>query len=117
MLVKLVNVLNELHGTENHIPDEFSRKKAYYRKTMERIHSVRDLIPFTDRKIICVNGRDCRNVFFYKHDLERKLVMIPCQGFCLIHGDCTFSKSNAVRKWGTHHDRPKGIFWISGVVW
>lgn len=91
VLVKLVNALNELHRTEFRLHDAFSREKAYYRKTMERIRSVRDLIPFADKKIIRINGRDCRNVFFYKRELERKLELIPCQEFCLIHGDCTFS--------------------------
>ncbi len=91
VLIKLVNALNELHRTESCVSDAFSREKAYYRKTMERIHPVRDLIPFADRERIRINGRDCRNVFFYKHELEKKLEMIPCQEFCLIHGDCTFS--------------------------
>lgn len=91
VLVKLVNALNELHGTGLCAPDAFSREKAYYGKTMERIHSVRDLIPFADREVIRINGKDCRNVFFYKRELERKLDLIPCQEFCLIHGDCTFS--------------------------
>lgn len=91
VLVKLVDALDALHRTESCEPDAFSREKAYYRKTMERIHSVRDLIPFADRKKIRVNGRDCRNVFFYKRELERKLGQLPWQEFCLIHGDCTFS--------------------------
>lgn len=91
VLIKLVNALNELHGTGVRVPDAFSREKAYYKKTMERIRSVRDLIPFADRKKIRINGRDCRNVFFYKRELERKLERVPCQEFCLIHGDCTFS--------------------------
>lgn len=91
VLVKLVDALNELHKMESRIPDAFSSKKAYYRKTMERIHSVHDLIPFADRKRIRINGRDCRNVFFNKRELERKLERVPCEEFCLIHGDCTFS--------------------------
>lgn len=91
VLAKLVNALNVLHNTESCMPDSFSREKAYYRKTMERIRSVRDLIPFADREIIRINGRDCRNVFYHKRELERKLAQIPCKEFCLIHGDCTFS--------------------------
>lgn len=91
VLVKLVDALNALHKAESCKPDAFSRNKAYYRKTMERIQSVRDLIPFADRKKIRINGRDCRNVFFYKRELERKLGLVSCQSFCLIHGDCTFS--------------------------
>lgn len=91
VLVKLVNALKALHGTELRMPDEFSREKVYFRKTMERICSVRDLIPFADRRIIRINGRNCCNVFFDKRELERKLGLVSCQGFCLIHGDCTFS--------------------------
>lgn len=91
VLIKLVNALNALHGAESREPDAFSLKKAYYGKTMERIQSVRDLVPLADRKKIRINGRDCRNVFFYKRELERKLGLVSCQKFCLIHGDCTFS--------------------------
>lgn len=91
VLVKLVNALHELHGIESRPADAFSREKAYYQKTMERIRSVRDLIPFADRRKIRINGRDCRNVFYHKRELERKLELVTCQEFCLIHGDCTFS--------------------------
>lgn len=91
VLVKLVNALHKLHRLEFRVPDAFSREKAYYRKTMERIQPVRDLIPFAEKEKIRINGRECRNVFFHKRELDRKLGRIPCEKFCLIHGDCTFS--------------------------
>lgn len=47
-----------------------SREKFYYMKTMERIHSMRDLLPFADRKKIRINGGDYRNLFFISEDRD-----------------------------------------------
>ena len=91
ILKKLTDAIKSIHKIERVPADTFSLKKAYYTKTMDRLSSVRDLIPFADRKVITVNGRDCRNVFFYKRELEKRLEEIKCEYFCFIHGDCTFS--------------------------
>lgn len=91
ILQKLTDALKYLHQLDRVPADIFSIKEAYYGKTMSRLHKIRDLIPFADKKSITVNGRECRNVFFYKRDLERKLEEIQCDGFAFIHGDCTFS--------------------------
>ena len=58
---------------------------------MARLSKIRDLIPFADRKKLTVNGRECRNVYFYERDLEKRLGAVRCDGFAFIHGDCTFS--------------------------
>jgi thiamine kinase-like enzyme len=58
---------------------------------MDRLRKIRDLVPFADRKSITVNGRECRNLYFYKRDLERRLATLRCESFAFIHGDCTFS--------------------------
>ncbi len=52
---------------------------------------MRSLIPLADRPEITVNGKKCRNVFFHRRELERRLERLKCQQFCFIHGDCTFS--------------------------
>ncbi|MDR2132225.1 MAG: NTP transferase domain-containing protein [Clostridiales Family XIII bacterium] len=91
ILRKLIEALRELHSLERVPADAFSLKEAYYGKTMDRLRKVRDLIPFADRKSIVVNGRECRNVYFCKRDLERKLDALRCENFAFIHGDCTFS--------------------------
>ena len=91
ILVKLTETLKHLHSLE-HVPaDEFSVREAYYTKTMARLSKIRDLVPFADKRIIKVNGRECRNVYFYKRDLEQKLESLNCDYFAFIHGDCTFS--------------------------
>jgi len=91
ILRKLIDALHSLHHIEQVPADTFSLKEAYYNKTLDRLRKIRDLVPFADRKRITVNGRVCRNVFFYKRELEKKLEALQCRSFSFIHGDCTFS--------------------------
>jgi thiamine kinase-like enzyme len=91
ILRTLTDALKALHSSERVPADMFSLKEAYYGKTMDRLRKIRDLVPFADRKTVTVNGRECRNVYFYKGDLERRLDTLRCDAFAFIHGDCTFS--------------------------
>ncbi|MDR2572642.1 MAG: NTP transferase domain-containing protein [Oscillospiraceae bacterium] len=91
ILVKLVEALNQLHMLGSVPADTFSIKEAYYNKTIVRLSKIRDLIPFANKKTIIINGRDCRNVYYYKRDFESKLETLICDNFAFIHGDCTFS--------------------------
>src|SRR5262249_3929488 len=91
ILVKLTTALSDLHCLESAPVDPFSVREAYFGKTVERLKAVRDLVPFSDRKTITVNGRECRNVYFYKRDLERALSALTVDRFAFIHGDPTFS--------------------------
>ena len=99
ILADLTTALCELHSLESAPADSFSTREAYYGKTVERLKAVRDLIPFTDRKTITVNGRECRNVYFYKRELERALDAVSVERFAFIHGDPTFS--NLMLRGGT----------------
>jgi GTP:adenosylcobinamide-phosphate guanylyltransferase/thiamine kinase-like enzyme len=91
ILRKLVDALKNLHSVKQVPTDTFSLKDAYYTKTMSRLHKIRDLVPFADKKTIKINGRECRNIYYYKRDLERRLDALKCDKFTFIHGDCTFS--------------------------
>lgn len=91
LLAQIVISLQKLHALEQVPVEAFSMKEAYYSKTMERLYTVRDLIPFAEREVIVVNGRPCQNVFFAKRTLELALENIQCSEFVLLHGDCTFS--------------------------
>lgn len=83
--------MQELHQLQ-HVPaDSFSMKEAYFYKTMDRLSRIEDLVPFgRDRKIV-VNGKPCRNIYYHKRELEKRLDRLSCEDFCLLHGDCTFS--------------------------
>lgn len=91
ILRKLVDSLQSLHDMEKMPADKFSYMEAYFNKTYDRIRIIRDLIPFANQERIVVNGRSCRNVYFHKRQLEKRVKELSCDEFCFIHGDCTFS--------------------------
>lgn len=91
VLEMLTAALEELHRSEEIAADPGSMQEAYYNKTMNRLSKIKNLVPFAHDEYIWVNGRKCRNVFFYRDKLERKLEKLCCDRFCFIHGDCTFS--------------------------
>ena len=93
ILQSLVGALKSLHEIEQVDSDTFSIEEAYYNKTMDRLAKIQDLVPFAKDKIIVVNGKKCRNVFYYKKELKNRLDRLKtnCDSFAFIHGDCTFS--------------------------
>lgn len=91
VLRALVHELKRLHASAWVEADSFSMKEAYFNKTVDRLAKIRDLVPFGREREIVINGKPCRNVYFYKRELEKKLEQLSCDTFVFIHGDCTFS--------------------------
>lgn len=91
ILQTLVSALRNLHQSEQVPADPFSMKEAYYNKTMDRLSKIEDLVPFAREREISINGKRCRNVYYHKRELEKRLEELSCETFCFIHGDCTFS--------------------------
>ena len=93
ILEKIVLSLSQLHSSGSISSDTFSIKEAYFNKTFDRLAKIQDMIPFGREKEIKVNGRICRNVYYYKRKLEKALdkLVENCPNFSFIHGDCTFS--------------------------
>ena len=91
ILKQLVDTLENLHRSDAVPADSFSMREAYYNKTVQRLSKIQDLVPFGRERTIRVNGRECRNVFYCKRELERALEKLTCDRFPFIHGDCTFS--------------------------
>lgn len=91
ILAAIIRGLNELHAIEYSETDYFSIKEAYFDKTIDRINKVRDLIPFTNQEFITINDRQCRNIFFYKNEVEEKVQALQVCKFEFLHGDNTFS--------------------------
>ena len=89
----MVDSLKKLHVSEKTVSDTFSIQEAYFNKTMDRLAIIEDLVPFAREKEIVINGKKCRNVYFYKRELEGRLqqLTVNCKEFAFIHGDCTFS--------------------------
>lgn len=110
VLRKVVDILKQLHSLKTVPVDYFSIEEAYLRKTFDRLAKVRDMIPFSDQKIIVINGRACHNVFFYQEEIERKVCQLECKEFVLIHGDCTFSNMMLRRNEEPLLIDPRGYF-------
>lgn len=93
ILESLVSSLKKLHASETRAVDTFSVTEAYFHKTFARIEKIQDLVPFAREREILVNGKKCRNVFYYKRELEKAVekLVSSCEPFAFIHGDCTFS--------------------------
>ena len=91
ILKKLIEELKELHNLDSVDADLDSIKSVYIDKTFDRIKNIQNLIPFANNKYIEINGKKCRNVYFYKDELISKLNDIKVEKFHFIHGDCTFS--------------------------
>lgn len=91
VLEMLISALRSLHALKRIPADTFSVREAYYQKTVDRLSRIEDLVPFARDRYILINGKKCRNVYFHKRELEKKLEQIVCEEFCFIHGDCTFS--------------------------
>lgn len=91
ILRELINSLKQLHSLEKQEVDYFSIKENYINKTFARLDKVRNLIPYANQKYININGKKCKNVFFFREELEKKVEELNFKAFNLIHGDCTFS--------------------------
>ena len=91
ILNKIVHKLKELHSFESAESDYFSIKEAYYNKTLKRLSKIRDLVPFANDELIKINGRICRNIFYNRDAVEKKVEGLVKKQFNFIHGDCTFS--------------------------
>ena len=91
VLAKLVDALRGIHAVGSVPTDYFSIDEAYLGKTFARLNKIRDLVPFADKEYIVVNGKPCRNVFFYKDELYKLFADYDCPRFEFLHGDNTFS--------------------------
>ena len=91
IIEQIVSCLEQLHDLGSTSADYFDIYEMYYAKTMKRLDSVRHLLPFSNEREIMINGRLCRNIFFYRDDLRKIINKYRCRQFTVIHGDPTFS--------------------------
>lgn len=86
--------LDELHHLCQGEMNCFDMQEDYYLKTMKRLRSIRDIIPFANERSILINGVECKNVFCYPEFLQRKVDKLIREGeFGIIHGDCTLTNT------------------------
>lgn len=110
ILKKLVDSLRELHNLGSAPVDYFSIYDAYIGKTFKRLEKIRNVVPFGEQKFIDINGRKCRNIYFYKDLLRKKIDSYECASFQLLHGDNTFSNMMLDKNMNPVLIDPRGYF-------
>lgn len=91
ILSQIISCLKSVHSLDDIAADKDSYYEAYIGKTFGRLRKVRNLVPFANDRTVRVNGKVCRNVFYYQKEVETLVMQYIPVKFCLIHGDCTFS--------------------------
>lgn len=91
LLTEIVNALDSLHNlapSSQASPEDCML--VYFKKTFDRLSSVKHLVPFASEPYIKINGKNCRNVFFIEDQIRESIKKYLPEKFYLIHGDCTF---------------------------
>ncbi|GMO38178.1 MAG: hypothetical protein Ta2B_17900 [Termitinemataceae bacterium] len=102
---RLVDSLKTLHGFGSEIGNAWDLEAEYFTKTMKRLWSIRNVIPFADDPYIVINGKKCRNILVFPEILQKEVGdKLFNTFFCPIHGDSTFTN--------TLIDNNKNIFFI-----
>lgn len=91
VLTQLIECIRDIHNIEGCPADKDSYYEAYIGKTFDRLKKVYNLVPFAKDKVIVVNGKECKNVFHHRDELEELVDKYFPSEFRLLHGDCTFS--------------------------
>ncbi len=91
---RIVTALNTLHNYEKAAPDFYGLEEDYYTKTLKRLHSIREVLPFSNDESILINGVSCKNVLTneeaFHSDVRENLFSAD---FGPIHGDCTLTNT------------------------
>lgn len=93
ILEQIVMCLKEVHKLGSVPADKKNYYDAYLGKTYQRLEKVRRLVPYANDKIININGKKCRNIFYHQDKVERIVMGYMPSEFNFIHGDCTFSNT------------------------
>lgn len=114
ILEQLIDCLKKIHNLESVPADRNSYYEAYIGKTFKRLEKVRDLVPFANNPVVTINGTKCRNVFFYRDEVEARVMEYLPKKFKLIHGDCTFSNIMLRKDGSAVLIDPRGYFGTTG---
>lgn len=92
---QLVENLNILHQLEKGPVDAFDMQEDYYTKTLKRVRTIRNVIPFNNQPYIKINGVDCKNIFFHENTFQKMVDVLICGSteFGIIHGDGTLTNT------------------------
>lgn len=93
-LKHMVDSLNLLHSYGSRPVDIPSLYMEYYEKTLTRLDGVKTTIPFSDKPYITINGKQCRNVLFFRQQFCSLIEACLFDAeFVPIHGDATLTNT------------------------
>jgi len=108
---RLVGALKKLHDYEKVEPDYFGLEEDYYTKTLKRLHSIREVIPFSSDPYIVINGKVCRNVLCFEDKFEENVRKhLFDADFGPIHGDCTLTNTMIDKEGNIYYIDARGYF-------
>lgn len=113
----LINAVNKMHEYETKPADKEDLIKEYYTKTIDRLNSIKNAIPFADKEYITINGAVCKNPIIFqkqfKESVEEKLLDTV---FCPIHGDCTLTNTMVDKNNNIYFIDARGYFGKQEVI-
>lgn len=118
ILDKLIDNLNVLHHMECSEPNAFDMQEDYYCKTLKRLNGIRNVIPFSNDSHITINGKKCRNVFYYT-DVFQEMVNVLIHDkteFGIIHGDGTLTNTMIDKAGNIYFIDARGYFGKTPIV-
>lgn len=110
VLSQIIQCLRQVHSADAVPADRDSYYEAYIGKTFSRLEKVKELVPFAQDATVVINGRECRNIFFHREEVESLIMRYFPKEFPLIHGDCTFSNMMLTEEGKPVLIDPRGYF-------
>lgn len=117
VFVHLLNALENLHSLDKKEASSWDIYNEYFKKTIDRLRSVSHAIPFANRKIIKINGKDCINVLQNQSLLREKVLKTLMNTFYTpIHGDCQLTNTLLDENGKIFFIDPRGYFGKSLIL-
>ena len=113
----LIKSVNKMHSYETKPADTEDLVKEYYTKTIDRLNSIKNVIPFAEDEYIIINDQKCKNPIKFQTDfkkaVEEKLLNTI---FCPIHGDCTLTNTMVDKNNDIYFIDARGYFGKQEVI-
>ena len=94
VLEKIVSSLKIMHNYDSILADIESITKEYFEKTIRRLDSIKNAIPFSNDDYVMINGKKRVNVLKNQEILKKAIEgNIRVEVFRPIHGDCTLTNT------------------------
>lgn len=110
-----IEALSSLHDKKKIVSNPSDIEQVYFNKTIDRVNSVKSLIPNIEKDSITINGKKCKNIILEPEKLFKVVQELQQDSFYPIHGDPTFSNSLVDGNLKTWFIDPRGYFNKDGI--